>query len=125
MKSAASKSDLNKLHRNYEICSKQKITSINCIGTMKSAAPFPLVHSLHTVHTVNIFAEFMTDWEIGNFAASGLDETSTYQMKEHCDHCAPFSMNKKIRPDRGMTPTNTASIQTLRAWVVTQDCSRR
>ena len=41
----------------------------------------------------------MTDWEIGNFAASGLDETSTYQMKEHCDHCAPFGMNKKIRPD--------------------------
>ena len=108
MKSAASKKHLNQLHRNYEICSPPSPSCTLC-----------------TVHTVNIFAEFMTDWEIGNFAASGLDETSTYQMKEHCDHCAPFSMNKKIRPDRGMTPTNTASIQTLRAWVVTQDCSRR
>ena len=70
---------------------------------MKSAAPLPpraLV--LHTVHIVNIFAKLMTDWGIGNFAASGLDETSTYQMKEHCDHRAPFSVNKKIRPDRGM-----------------------
>ena len=46
-------------------------------------------------------------------------------MKEHCDHCAPFSMNKKIRPDPwdDSTPTDTVSsaIQTLRVWVVTQD----
>ena len=43
------------LHRNYEICSEQKATEIKYIGTMKSAAPpFPLVHSLHTLHTVNI-----------------------------------------------------------------------
>ena len=65
MKSAANKSDLNKLHRNYEICS-----------------PPILVYSLHTVHTVNIFAEFITDWEIGNSSGQWLDKTSTYQMRE-------------------------------------------
>ena len=67
---------------------------------MKSAAPLPPRALFAHCTYCKFFAEFMTDWEIGNFAASGLDETSTYQMKEHCDHCALlFSMNKKIRPD--------------------------
>ena len=54
-------------------------------GKEMTAAPLPPRVLVAHLHTVNIVAEFMTDWEIGNFAASGLDKTSTYQMREHCD----------------------------------------
>jgi len=65
----------------------------SCIKT------FPLEIEQITQHIQSLMNSTRDFYIFKDVAIDPAKSIPSYMMKEHCDHCAPFSMNKKIRPD--------------------------